>query len=147
MPEAASSISERTMASRISGGTCAMNSERKASSSALSNIVRSSLDLGHPAIDVKLDSGNVTRLVRCKEGHSFGDLIRISEPAQRNVFCEVFFHLRQGIALLPGVENRRIDMSRTDGVHANAAVFQLARPGARERADCRLCGAVNADRR
>jgi hypothetical protein len=48
MPEAASSISARTMASRLSDGTCATNSERKASSSALSDMVASSLDLGTP---------------------------------------------------------------------------------------------------
>src|SRR5579872_5039220 len=147
MPEAASSISARTMASRISGGTCAMNSERKASSSALSDIVFSSLDLGHAAIDVELDSGNVTRLVRCEERNSFGDLIRISQPAERNVLRKVVFHLRQRVALLPSVENWRVNMSRADGVDADAAVLQFVGPGPRERPDRRLGGAVNADRR
>lgn len=61
--------------------TIAMNSERKASNSVLSETVGSCLDLGHAAIDVKLDSGHVTRFVRCKEGNSFGDLIRIPQPA------------------------------------------------------------------
>src|SRR5580698_1249110 len=86
-----------------------MNSERKASSSALSDIVFSSLDLCHAAIDVELDSGHVTRLVRCEEGNSFGDLIRISQPAQRNVPRKVAFHLRQRGALLPGAEKWRVD--------------------------------------
>ena len=84
-PQAANSISARTVASRISGDTCAMNFERKASSSALSRIAGSSLDLGDAAIDVKLDSRDVTRFIRCKEGNSFGDLIRISQSAERNV--------------------------------------------------------------
>src|SRR5580658_3551479 len=86
MPEAASSISARTMASRISGGTCAMKSERKASSSALSDIVFSLLDLGHAAIDVEFDSGHVTCFVRCKEGNSFGDLIGFSQSAPEEPF-------------------------------------------------------------
>src|SRR4029077_13229695 len=121
MPEAASSISAQTMASGVSGGTCAMNSERKASSSALSDIVFSSLDLGHAAIDVELDSSNVTRLVRCEEGNSFGDLIRISQPAQRNVLRKVVFHLRQRVALLPGVEIWRVNMSRANVVERVSA--------------------------
>src|SRR5580658_6973276 len=147
MPEDASSISARTMASRISGGTCAMNAERKASSSALSDNVFSSLDLGHAAIDVEFDSSHVTRFVRCKEGNSLGDLIGISQSAQGNCFCEVLFHLYQRFALLPSVENRSIDMARADGVDADTAVLHFVGPSSRERRDCRLGGAVNADRR
>src|SRR5258707_15274708 len=145
MPDAASSISARTMASRTSGGTCAMNSERKASSSALSDILRSSLDLGYAAIDVKPDSGHVTRFVRCEKGNSLGDLVGISQSAQRNVFCEFLLHLCQRFTLLPGVEDRSIDMTRADGVDADAAVLQIVGPRPGERADCRLGGAVNAD--
>src|SRR5580692_12184158 len=147
MPEDASSISARTMASRISGGTCAMNAERKASSSALSDNVFSSLDLGHAAIDVEFDSGHVTRFVRCKEGNSLGDLIGISQSAQGNRFCEVLFHLCQRIALLPSVENRSFDMARADGVNTDPAFLQFVGPSPRERPDRRLAGAVNADRR
>src|SRR5260370_12428451 len=144
MPEAASSISARTMASRISGGACARDSGRKASGSSLSDIVGFSLDLGHAAIDVKLDSCDVTRFFRCKEGNRFGDLIRISQSAQGNGFCEIALHLCQRVALLPAVENRRIDVSGADRIHANVAVLQLVGPGARERADRRLGGAVDA---
>jgi hypothetical protein len=119
----------------------------KASSSALGDVVFSSLDLGHAAIDVELDSGHVTRFVRCKEGNSLGDLIGISQSAQGNGFCEVLLHLCQRVALLPGVENRSIDMARDDGVDADAAVLQLVRPGPRERPNRRLGRTVNADRR
>src|SRR5258706_15064428 len=132
LPETVSSIAARTMASRTSGGTCAMNSERKASSSAWSAIVSSSLDLGHPAIDVKLDSGHVTRFGRCEKGNSFGDLVGISQSAQRNVFCEILLHLCQRFTLLPGVENRSIDMARADSVDADAAVLKLSGPRPRE---------------
>src|ERR1700751_6248090 len=147
MPEAASSMSARTMASRISGATVAMNSDRNAASSALSDIVlHSSLDLGDAAVDVKLDSSDVTRFVRCKEGNSLGNLVRVSQSAQWNVLGEIVLHLRQGLALLPGVEDWRIDVARADRVHANAAVFQLSGPGASERADRRLSSTVNTDR-
>src|ERR1700693_3015923 len=100
-----------------------MHSERKASSAALSDIVRSSLDLGHAAIDVKLDSGHVTRFVRCEKGNSLGDLVGISQSAQRNGSCEILLHLCERFTLLPGVENGSIDMARADGVDAAAAVL------------------------
>src|SRR5260370_41648604 len=147
MPEAASSISARTMASRISGGACARDSGRKASGSSLSDIVGFSLDLGHAAIDVKLDSCDVTRFFRCKEGNRFGDLIRISQSAQGNSFCEIALHLCQRVALLPAVENRRIDVSGADRIHANMAGFLILGSSAHGQCGGRLRGGGGACRR
>src|SRR5580698_3830004 len=99
-----------------------MNSERKASSSALSDIRLLLVRPGPRLHRRRAQSQPRTHLVRCEERDSFGDLIRISQPAQRNVLRKVVFHLRQHVAPLPGVEDWRVYMSGADGVDADAAV-------------------------
>src|SRR5467141_1835612 len=96
------------------------------------------LDLGDAAVHEELDAGDIARVVGGEERDSLRNVIRIAHATQRHALCEIFFHLRERITLPPALENRRIDMAGADGVHANTAVAEFPRPGAGERAHCRL---------
>src|ERR671919_2272497 len=102
------------------------------------------LDLGDTTVDVKLYAGDIARLVGGEECDSFGDLVRIPHPAQRNCFPEPVFHLGERLPLLQTFHYGRIDMTGTDRIHSNPALAELVGPGARERAHGGLCGAVHA---
>src|SRR5260370_16875113 len=102
-----------------------------------------SLDLGYAAIDIKPDSGHVTRFVRCEKGNSLGYLVGISQSAQRNVFCEFLLHLCQRFTLLPGVEDRSIDMPPADVVDPDPALLPILGPPPRQRPYSRLPSSLN----
>ena len=50
-------------------------------------------DLGDAAIDEQFNPSDVTRLNLCEKCNGFGDFVGISQPAKRNLFCELVFHL------------------------------------------------------
>src|SRR4029077_13402236 len=102
-------------------------------------------DLRHSAINEELNAGDVACFVLGEKCHSFGDLARISKPAERNRFCKILFQLCQPITLLPPFENRGVDVTRADCVHANAPPAELIGPGSCEGPDGRFGRAVNAD--
>jgi hypothetical protein len=46
------------------------------------------LHLGEAAIDKQLRPRHVARIIRCEKHYCFGDLIRLSEPAERDYIRE-----------------------------------------------------------
>src|ERR1700747_2076672 len=100
-------------------------------------------DLGHAAIDVELCARDIARLVRREERNSFGDLVWISQPAERNIILHLFLHYCEGSALLETFHDRSIDVARAEDVHADATVSQVIRPGPSKGTNRRLGGAVH----
>jgi hypothetical protein len=49
------------------------------------------------AIDEELDSRDIAGFVRCEEGNNLRDLVRISQPAQRNILSEFLLQLDERI--------------------------------------------------
>src|SRR5580698_8818874 len=92
--------------------------------------MRGESDLCDSAIDEEFNSRDITRLVGCEERDSCSDFVRIPEPSQRHVLCEFLFQFYKCIALLPGIKNRRINVARTECIHANVAPTQFVTPGA-----------------
>jgi hypothetical protein len=82
------------------------------------------LYLRETTVNKQLRSGDVACIIGGEKHHSFGDLLRAAEPAERN---DIGNHLQ---ALLAGflrakqfAQPRRIDRARTHGVHANSAAL------------------------
>src|ERR1700757_4427332 len=103
-------------------------------------------DRRHAATDRKVDARDEAGFVRRKEQGGRRDLLRAAEPPKRHRCGELgsglvgpFF----GASLL--LEDRRVDRTWADRIDADAAVFQLGRPGADEGADCCLSGAVGGE--
>src|SRR5262245_57179371 len=107
-----------------------------------------SLHLSQPAIHEQFDAGDVAAVAGCQENYRLRDLVWRAEPADRD-------HGRQDLQALSARfggrdqfgESWRVDRTRADCVHTNAAMLQLRRPRARERAHRSLGGAVHAVRR
>jgi hypothetical protein len=66
------------------------------------------LDLGDTTIDEKLYARDIACLFGGEECDSFGDLVRIPHPAQRNCCPEPVFHLGERLPLLQTFHNGRM---------------------------------------
>src|SRR6267142_338053 len=109
--------------------------------------VRERLHLCEAAIHKQLRSRDVTAVVGGEKRHRLRDLIRCAEPAEWNRGGN---HLRALLARFRGSEQLTqpggVDRAWAHGVHADAAIPQVHRPRARERADGGLRGTVHAVR-
>ncbi len=91
------------------------------------------LDLCLSPIDEQFDSGDETAVIRGKEQGSFRDFVRVAQPPQRHSGREERQDLLTLLLRLPqATEARCVDRTRTDGVDADLAGFQVDGPGARE---------------
>jgi hypothetical protein len=61
--------------------------------------------LRYSAIDKELNDGDITGFFQREKYNSSGDLVRISVPAERNGFSEIFFQLCQPITVFPNGAN------------------------------------------
>src|SRR2546422_70600 len=106
---------------------------------------QSYLHLCEAAIHKQFRSRDVAAVVGCEKHHRLRDLIRRAEPAERNSGGN---DLRALPARFRGSEQvtqpGRVDRAGAHGVNADAAILQVRRPGARERADGGFAGAVHA---
>ena len=83
------------------------------------------LNLGNAAVNEKLDTGDVTAVIRCQEDNGFRYVVRHSKSAERDtvqVACQHF--LGDTKVIVSGCRNR----SRTDDVDADFAPRQIDRP-------------------
>src|SRR5258708_34140967 len=105
------------------------------------------LHLREAAIREQFCSRNIAAVVGGEKYDSFRNLIGCSKPAEGN---HAFDHGAALLVRLGGIQqvaqSRGIDPAWAYGVDADAPVFQVSRPCARERAHGRLGGAVNTDR-
>src|SRR5580693_6798973 len=100
------------------------------------------LYLRRAAIDKQLDPSHETGIVRRKKKCRRSDLMRLTDPTHRDDRHELVLHL-----LRNADEDAGVDRARADHIHANVPVFQVNRPGARERADGRLARVIDAEAR
>jgi hypothetical protein len=86
--------------------------------------------LCHTPIDEQFDSGNITAVIRREERDGFRDFVRTSHPPHRhggyNARLELLYLF---VTLCQAIEGRCVDRTRTYGVDADLAVFQIYRPG------------------
>src|SRR5882762_11521493 len=87
----------------------------------------SPLDLRHAAVDEELDASDVATFVRSEERNYLGNFVQGSRATEgycaHHAVCillDLSFRHAQGIAVA-----RRRNHARTDGVHADFAVFEI----------------------
>ena len=103
------------------------------------------LHLSRAAIDEQFDSRDVTAVVGGEKDNSLCNLIGRAQPSHRNDVGNAGQTL---FAYITGaeefVQGGSIDWARAYHVDPDTASFQIACPGARERADCCFGRRVNA---
>ena len=99
------------------------------------------------AVDEEFDGVDETAVVGREEDYCFGDFVESANSAERNVWDgtrdEIFDLLiveTQSVLVC-----RRRNNSGADDIDANFSVFEIDGPTAREGANCRFCGAVDAE--
>ena len=100
------------------------------------------LDLSGTTVDEEFDSVDEAGIAGGEEEGDGRDLLRASQFAAWDLGFEELFGL-----FSEGIEDRRVDGAGTEDVHADSALFELKEPGAGERANRSLAGAVDAERR
>src|SRR5579871_275531 len=101
--------------------------------------------LGHTTVNEELDTCNVARFIRCQKHDGASDLLVLSNASHRNLTFHEFRESLNAILAQECAVCGRDNDARANGVDADAASFEIARPGAGERPDRRLGRAVHAE--
>ncbi|RBL83813.1 hypothetical protein DDE05_27940 [Streptomyces cavourensis] len=102
-------------------------------------------DLCHAAVDEELDAIDEAGGIRGQKRHHLANLLRLAKTTQRHLCGQVIEQSLTGLVRDQAAQPRRADRPRAHDIHADAAVFQIQRPGARKVAHRRLAGAVDAE--
>src|SRR4051812_12671362 len=104
-------------------------------------------NLGHAAIDEKLDAVDEARVFGRQEHGDLADLARIADPAERDLRGQIGLEgLPLGFAGSQSLQARRTHRARADRIYPDATFLQIEDPVPREITDRRLAGTVDAER-
>ena len=99
------------------------------------------LDLSCSTVNEELGSIDEAGIAGGEEQGDGRDLLWASHLAAWDLGFEEFLGV-----ISEGIEDRRVDGAGTEDVHAASALLELQEPGASERANRSLAGAVDAER-